>query len=330
MHRVPDLTPAPSRSRAERASDAQAEHNRRHQVARALAQPHDGVVTRRMLAGAGLTRGQVRTEVESGAWHVAGRHTLAVTSVAPQGAGLWWRALWESGQHSVLDGPTALLAGGLRGWTEELVHVTVPNRARVRAIEGVRHHRVRDRGPIIDAGLRRTRPEVAALRAAMWAASDRQAATVLAMSIQQRLVPADRVLQRWGDVAASPRRRFLDAVIRDLCDGAHSLGELDFARFCRERGIAEPTRQAVRTGARGRVYLDAWWENSGVHAEINGAHHQQGLAPVDDALRANDVALKGPTISLVIPVLGLRTDPERFLDQVARALDIGRRRLAAG
>ena len=330
MHLVSKLAAAPSRPRAELAAANLAERRRRHEVARALAQQHDGVVTRRMLADAGLTPGQVRREIEAGAWHVVGLHTLAVSGVAPQGAGVWWRALWESGQHAVLDGPTALLAGGLRGWTEELVHVTVPNRARVRAIAGVRHHRVRDRGPIIDAGLRRTRPEVAALRAAMWAASDRQAATVLAMSIQQRLVPPDRVLQRWADVAHSPRRRLLDAVIRDLCDGAHSLGELDFARLCRERGIEEPTRQAVRTGARGRVYLDAWWDECGVHAEINGAQHEQGLAPVDDALRANDLALNGVKTSLEIPVLGLRLHPDRFLDQVARALEFGRRRRQEG
>lgn len=190
----------------------------------------------------------------------------------------------------------------------------------MRPIEGVRHHRVRDLGPVVAVGLRRTRPEVAAIRAAQWAISPRQRATLIAMTIQQRLTP-EKLLGRWEGVRHSRWRALLDAVIADVCDGAHSLGELDFARMCRERGLPEPSRQALRTGPRGRVYLDVWFDAHGVHVEIQGAHHFQGTAGIDDALRFNAFALAAPdAVSLQIPVLGLRLRPEEFLDQVAAIL----------
>lgn len=97
-----------------------------------------------MLHRAALTRGQVRSAIEGGLWHPAGKHTVSITSDAPTGRGLWWRALWESGASAVLDGVTSLFAWGLKNWNEELLDVTVAHNRRVRAIAGVRHHQVRE------------------------------------------------------------------------------------------------------------------------------------------------------------------------------------------
>lgn len=173
--------------------------------------------------------------------------------------------------------------------------------------------------------------EVATVRAAEWARTDREAATLVAMVVQQRLVSTTALLGRWSTVSVSRRRGFLDAVIRDVCDGAHSINELDVGQACRSRGLPEPTRQAVRTGPRGRVYLDAWWEEEKVHAEIQGAHHYEGLKVVDDSFRANDLAIRDPrTITLAIPVLGWRLYPDRYLDQIQAALAEGGRRGDSG
>lgn len=223
-----------------------------------------------------------------------------------------------------------MIAGGLRNWNEATIHVSVPNDAKVRSIPGVRHHLLREIGPTTGAGLRRTRPEVAAIRAAQWAPTDRVAATLIAMTIQQRLTFPAKLLETWNSLPRSTRRETLDAIIRDVCDGAHSLSELDFAAKCRARGMPEPTRQAVCVGDNGRVYLDVFWEEFDVHVEINGAQHNEGTAGIDDALRVNSLTLSdGDVIRLQIPVLGLRTQPDKFLDQVAEALRIGEARRAA-
>lgn len=229
----------------------------------------------------------------------------------------WW-AVWESGSRAVLDGVSALLAGELTGYAEATIHLTCPHRAPGRTLAGVRRHRQRhvERQP--GGGLPRTRPETAVIRAAQWASTDRQAALLLAMTVQQRLVPAERVLTVWREVRRSPRRALIDGVIRDVCDGAQALSELDFAAMCRSHRLPEPTRQAVRRGRSGRVYLDVWWQEARLGAEIEGAHHTQGLNAVDDALRQNDLTIDAGAM-LRIPVLGLRLNPQQFMDQVARA-----------
>ncbi len=318
------------RTRQEIARAAQAEHARRHQLAGRIAQDHGGVVTLQMLLAEGLTRGQIATEIERGAWHRAGYRTLSITSREPVGEGLWYRALWESGERAALDGVTALLAAGLKGWREDIIDVSVPNDAKVRAIPGVRHHLLRDLGTLTGTGLRRTRPEVAAIRAAQWARSNRASATLLAMTIQQRLTSPELLLGSWASVTSSPRRAFLDRILRDICDGAHSLSELDFAEMCRDHGMPEPTRQALRMGDNGRVYLDILWEGLGVHVEIQGAQHGEGTAGIDDALRVNGLQLgEEDLISLQIPVLGLRLEAGKFLDQVRLALVIAEKRKQA-
>ncbi len=296
-------------------------------VADELAERHSGVARRKDLHRAGLTTDDIRAEVERGVWHRGGCHTIVVHGTQPEGEGLMWRALWESTSRSYLDGVAALVTAGLQNFTPHVIDVSVPNNVLAREVDGVRLHRVRDLGPTITPGLRRTRPEVAVIRAAQWARSDREAATVLAMTVQQRVVRPEAVLDRWSRVIASPRRTILDAVIADVCDGAHSLNELDFAALCRARGLPEPTRQAVRQGRNGRVYLDVLFEGVGLHVEIHGAHHMQGVTGIDDALRGNDIQLNDPdVVTLVIPVLGLRLQPGAFLDQVERAFRVARAR----
>ena len=122
----------------------------------------------------------------------------------------------------------------------------------------------------------------------------------------------------WQRVQRSRRRALLDTVIPDICDGAHSLGELDFATMCRRAGLPPPTRQVVRTGPGRRVYLDVAWEDIGLVVEIDGGHHALALNPVDDALRQNEVTLSADMV-LRIPVLGLRLTPRPFMAQVVRA-----------
>lgn len=290
-------------------------------MAATIAEHYEGRARIGMLLEAGLTRGQVDGEVDRGAWVREGRHTLRITTATDSARAQWWTALWESGCHAVLDGPTALLAAGLKSWSEPVIHVSVPNRATVRTLDGVVHHRLRDIGPTFDSGLRRTRPEVAVIRGAQWASSDRQAATVVAMTVQQRLVAPAAVLARWSEIHYSARRAVLHDVIQDVCNGAHSLGELDFVRECRRRGLPEPVRQVVRTGPRGRVYLDVFWEDPNLHVEIQGAQHYQGLGSVEDSLRFNHLGLQDKKLtSLQVPVLGLRVRPDDFFAQIRLAL----------
>ena len=178
-----------------------------------------------------------------------------------------WRAVWETGLRiAALDGATALQQAGMTGFTTDSIHVSIPHGSDPGPIHGVQLHRVIRRvpGEVVPSGIPRTRPAVAAIRAAHWAVSNRQAALVLAMLVQQRIVTPSQLREAAFAVRGRTRRAFIRQVVADVVDGAHSLGELDFARMCRLRGLPEPSRQVVRRGLRGRIYLDAGWEDIGL------------------------------------------------------------------
>ena len=96
------------------------------------------------------------------------------------------------------------------------------------------------------------------------------------------------------------------------------MGELDFAQICCEWGLPPPSRQVVRTGTRGRVYLDACWEDLGLAVEIDGAQHRVGLAVTHDNLRQNAVTIGGDMV-LRIDVIGLHIAEAEFMTQVVQA-----------
>jgi very-short-patch-repair endonuclease len=111
----------------------------------------------------------------------------------------------------------------------------------------------------------------------------------------------------------------LNLVLLDLHGGARSLGEIDFARECRRRGLPEPGRQVVRKGRDGRYYLDALWHEWGLAVEVDGVQHHWVENLVDEALRHNDVTLTGCRV-LRLPLIGLRVAPDAFFGQIQAAL----------
>lgn len=231
----------------------------------------------------------------------------------------------------MLDGVSSLIAAGLSGFEADRVRVSVPRGARVlrsKAID-VRQTRRWRADDIARTGIPRTRTEVAAVRAALWARSDRQAALILAMVVQQRLAVAGDIGIALLDVRRDRRRCFVEQTLLELMGGAESLGEIDVARGCRQRRLPEPSRQVMRQARNGTYFLDARWDSYGVVLEVDGIHHFDANHIVDDALRQNDVMLSGDLV-LRLPLLGLRVAEDDFYAQIETALaSRGWRRLVA-
>ena len=280
-----------------------------------------GVVSRAMLRAAGIGADDVRAEVRAERWTAHGLQTVALHCRPLARDEQLWQAVWETGLGvAALDGVTALAAAGLKGYTDDRIHLSVVHSHSVKHVGGVKVHKITRRHDreLAPHGIPRVRPAVAAIRAAHWADSDRQAALLLVMPVQQGLVRAGDLLETARTIRGRRRRAFVGGVIRDIALGAQSLGEIDFARLCRARGLPEPDRQVVRTGPRGRIYLDVRW-SCGLVVEIDGVQHRWGLAPVLDALRQNGVTLSRNTV-LRIPNIGLRLEEDAFMDQVEQAL----------
>ena len=283
---------------------------------------HQGDVVSRIQAYAlGMTRAQVRAQVRARRWRRVGTQALATHTGQVSIAGLQWAAVFEAGPRAHLDGVSALIASGLEHFTADRIRVSVPRGARVRHAPGcdIRQTRRWSPGDVVASGVPRSRASVAAVRAALWARSDKQAVLVLTMAVQQRLTTAEALGEQALRVRRDKRRPLVQAVILDLLGGVRSLGELQFARECRRRGLPEPTRQVIRKGRNGRYYLDVIWDDWRVVVEIDGIHHTWAINVVGDALRQNDLTLTDAVV-LRLPLLGFRVAADEFFAQIEQAL----------
>ncbi len=286
-----------------------------------LAKQQDGVVSLSQIYAAGITRAEVRANVGARRWARLGRQSLIVHTGPIDEAARRWAAVFEAGPRAFLDGESALLAAGLDHYTSERIRVSVPRGARVRRVSGADVRQTRRWAPtdLAPGGVPRTRSEVAGVRAALWAVSDKQAALLLTMTVQQGLTTAEALGLEMLRIKRDRRRPFIHAVLLDLLGGVKSMGELEFARECRQRGLPVPTRQVLRRGPHGTYYLDVLWEDWNVCVEIDGIHHSWATNIVGDALRQNDLTLQRTTV-LRLPLLGFRVAPDEFFGQIEAAL----------
>ena len=301
--------------------DARTVRARRLAQAQSIAEDQGGVLSLAQLRDVGTTRAQVRAQVAARRWQrvhslVVATHTGTLSEPA-----MLWAGVLEGGPQAYLDGASALIAEGLTGFTWDTICVSVPPQARSRSARGLQIRRTRRHDPavVVPSGVPRARADVAAVHAALWATSDKQAALLLTMSVQQRLTTAERIGRSLLAVRRDARRAFLHATVVDLLDGVRSIGEAEFAAECRRRGLPKPTRQVVRRGKDDRYYLDVCWEEWGVVVEIDGIQHSWASHVVGDALRHNQVNL-GSEVVLRLPLLGLRVAADDFFAQIEQAL----------
>lgn len=280
------------------------------------------MASRAQLAELGVTGEMVRSELVAGRWERTGRNSVAVATFPGTRLGPSRVALAHSSPTVALDGVTALEIADLTGFTEQNLHLSGPPGSRIRHFRFVTAHYLRGwraEDVLDEDGLRRVEPSTAAVRAAFWLSSPRAAATVLAMTVQQRLAPAVALASAAGRLPHHARRIGVEQIVDDLAKGAQALGELDFAELCRRYGLPEPTRQAMKRRGQGSVYRDVHWQDYGVTVEIDGSRHFLAQNHVEDLLRHNTIALGGD-ILLRIPLMGLRLQPGEFMQRVAQAL----------
>lgn len=281
-----------------------------------------GVLTRAQARSLGFSSAAIRANVEAGRWQVIGVHCLCLTTGPLTEEMRLWTAVLEAGPRAYLDGETALVRAGLRNFEPTRIRVTVPRGARIRhrgTGVDIRQTRRWDFDDTVADGVPRARVPGAAVRAGLWAASDRQATLVVTMTVQQGLATVAEISTELLKIRRDRRRSLLATLLLDLAGGVGSLGELDVVRGCRRRGIPEPDAQVLRRTPRGTYYLDFRWRQFGVTLEVDGVQHGWVQHAVADALRHNSVAMTGDVV-LRLPVLGLRTCPDDFFDQLVAAL----------
>ena len=286
-----------------------------------LAATQGGIVSRRQLYAAGITRWQVKGQLRAGRWQRVADQSLCLHNGPLDDVAHRWAAVFQGGPRACLDGAAALVAGGLDRYELHRIRVSVPRGAQCRRsrVYDIRQTRRLQPDDVVKTGIPRTRPAVAAVRAALWAASNRQATYLLTLTVQQGLARPEDLGREALRIRRDKRRTLDHAVINELMGGARSLAEIDVGRELRRRGLPAPSRQSMRRDGRGRYFLDLYWPDWHVVVEIDGIHHAWVENVVDDALRQNSLAIAGDTV-LRLPLLGLRLQPDEFFDQIEEAL----------
>jgi hypothetical protein len=282
-----------------------------------------GVADRRDLSRAGVGAELISAQLSADRWRRVG--TAIVLHNGPLAPEQRERvALINCGPRAVLTSFTAARRWGLRGWDRPEVHVLAPagtSRPRLRELV---LHRTGDWSRVdVALGRRLHRIASAVLLAAAGFDSSRPGCGIIAATVQQRLATA---IDFRAALEAAPRirhRAVFALAIDDIDQGAQALSEIDFGRLCKKYRLPAPTRQAVRTDARGRRrYLDAEWrlpDGRTIAAEVDGAVHLAVRQWVDDQLRQNEVVLAG-TVVLRFPSVVVRDAPDLVAAQLRRVL----------
>jgi very-short-patch-repair endonuclease len=281
----------------------------------------DGVLQRSDLRAWGVPRWVVKAELRAGRWQRTGRQTV-VNHNGPLNAAARRRvAVAEVGPRAALDGVTALQHLGVAVLGDELIHVIIPKGSSPRRrLRGVRIHesrRYRSEDVAVRSGVRCVAPAAAAVHAALWARTDREAVYVLVLVVQQRLADPQELAEAAQHVRRHVRRRLLARTVLDLAGGVRSMGELDVARELRGRGLPEPDRQVVRRRADGREYLDCRFGAYDLTLEIDGWQHDDPQHRLADLLRDLTQVGEGSTV-LRVPLVAWRLGARQILDRLER------------
>jgi len=286
----------------------------------------DGVLSLRQ-ARSLLTLDAIRHRLESGRWQLVHR-SIYVTGGASQlgeQQRRWVASLAAGdGRPAALAGVSALHVLGLRGFGTFGVHTLIPARFRDhdpppfaivhRTARLAAHELHRNTAPPCTVAPR------SVVDAAQWEATDDRAAAVVAAGFQQRFVRLDEVEHAVERQPRARRRSLVLQVARDAAGGAHSLPEIEFVRLCRRAALPVPKCQVSRVDAAGgRRYLDAYFEEYGVHVEIDGGQHLESAAWWADMKRQNDLWVAGDRV-LRFPAWVVRRRPAEVAAQVRAAL----------
>lgn len=281
-----------------------------------------GVITIRELRAGGIRSRQITAALRDGHWQ---RATSAVVVTHPlpldRPTRLWIAAVHFDG--FMLAGSSALELSGLPAPNDDRIHLLGRRGGQSAPTSSWKLH---TSSSPLTLGSSDGPPATSALSATAhamrWATSDRQAIFIATWSLQRGFSTLDSLRASLPMRARNVEDARALRVLALLQPGVHSINEYDFGVECRRRGLPEPIRQQQRRDARGGLrFTDCEFVvgSKRLVVEIDGTQHLETKARVDDAWRANEIALQGAVV-LRISSLELRTDPERFFEQLARAL----------
>lgn len=272
-----------------------------------------------------MTPSQVRAarrSVQLQEWQRPANHVYVMGRAPLTTEQSMWAALLHGGAEARLAGRAALV---LHGWNQPVtrpIDVVMARRlTRSRTPDWIRLHRpIELAGPSQEPA--RVDVHTAVIQAAGWAGSDRQAMFIVLSCLQQRLVSADRLLQRlWPHCR---RRTLIADLASEFLHGITSVNERDFAALCAGWGLPEPVRQSRVYDASGVLRaIDAEFrlrDGRLRRVEIEGMHHFEPTNFFADVDRHNALIVQGDVYLRVVSYT-VKYEPGRLRPILTRWLE---------
>jgi hypothetical protein len=206
-----------------------------------------GVLRRDQFNQAGAPRGFVVAQLAARRWTAVGQNVVVLQNAAPRRDQLMWMAVLDAAGLVALGSHTALALLGFRSFAREAeeIHLIITRGARTTPLTGVRvpeSRRLRSEQLIVVDGLPCTGAARSAIDAAAWQPFPRFACAMVAAVVQQGLASAAELDNELRYVGRVRHKAYLRLAVRDIADGAQSLGELDPADIVANlRALGVPT-----------------------------------------------------------------------------------------
>ena len=268
---------------------------------------------------------ETRRRVRSGAWRAFGGVVVTHNGpLLPEQAD--WVAVLLAGEGAVLGAVSAMRAGGVRVEPPARPQVVVPALRRAPRSTLFDCRRSRLLGPTEVHPLRQP-PALRLPRATLDATSllrrPDDVRALLCAPVQQRLVRVPELRLALDRLGPHPGRGLVLRTLDALETGAQTVHEQEFRRLVRAGGLPAPDHQVLRITPSGRRFLDADWDEYGVHVEIDGLAHMWVDQWVADLARSNELEIQRSERRLRFPGHRLTEDGVGVLDQLTRALRAG-------
>lgn len=272
-----------------------------------------------------IPKRSLQRALASGTWSRPTPRTLLALPIDPAPDHYRMAAVLELGPAAVLAGASSLVEWGWTG--EDSGHTDVlissganlrkrslPTWIRPRYGRAVRAETMRKGLPLVNATW-------AAIDAAAWARTEREASFILVSVVQQRLATPTELLAALRQRPRMRRRRLIAEVLADAAGGATSMPELDFRRECQRRGLPEPRMQTRRQDGAGKARCtDAEFDLPDgrlLIVEINGAGHDAPEQGAEDTVRNSALARATGAHVIPVPSWQLRADPDPVFTEIA-------------
>jgi very-short-patch-repair endonuclease len=286
-----------------------------------------GVISRAQVLDCGLSEDSLRHRIRrDGPWQrllpgvyltVTGQPTREQREIA---------AILYAGPASVITGPAALRAYGIRCPDTELVDVLTPAERQRASLQFVSVHRTwrLPRECSVDGPIRYAPAARAVADAVRGLATLPDARAVAGSAVQKRRCT---MAQLAGELAAGPRRgsAVLRMVLAEVADGVRSAAEGDFRALIWRSGLPRPlfNAQLLRDGALLGI-VDAWWPDASVAVEVDSREWHLLPEHWEDTMRRHARLIAAGISVIHVSPRQVRTEPDRIVANIAAALRNGR------